>query len=92
MTTEEFQALLQRVRDGCPQAAHDLVLAYDAQLRYRVRKRLGQPLRRIVDSTDVVQAAWMRFFEGLDHARRIDDPKQLMAFLSKIADNLLCNL
>src|SRR5215469_12560987 len=55
MTKEEFIALLQRVRDGDPQAAQDLVGDYGLWLRLRVRKQLTQPLRRIVDSTDIVQ-------------------------------------
>jgi RNA polymerase sigma factor (sigma-70 family) len=89
---DAFRALMRRVRDGCPEAARELFLVYNGILRRSVRKRLGQSLRRLRDSEDVAQLTWLRFFEHLPRIRQLDSPERLMAYLSRLAHNLLCNL
>src|SRR5262249_10786967 len=50
-----------------------------------VRRRLHHPLRNRYDSCDFVQSVWMSFFgRGLDK-NQFDSPKELVAFLQKMA-------
>lgn len=87
-----FRALMQRVRDGCPEAARELFLAYNGVLRRSVHKRLEQPLRQLRNSEDITQLTWLRFFEHLPRIRQLDSPRHVIAYLFRQAHNLLNNL
>lgn len=73
--------LLERVREGDSEAATTLVRQYEPELRRFIRYRLSDMrLRRFVDSVDVSQSVFARFFVCLAEGR-IDlvHPQQLLA-------------
>jgi RNA polymerase sigma-70 factor (ECF subfamily) len=83
--SDEFDALLQRARAGCPDAARQLYDQYADHLRRIIRRRLSGPLRRVFDSTDFLQETWKDFYaKALD--KRFACPGQLLAFLASMAE------
>jgi RNA polymerase sigma-70 factor (ECF subfamily) len=64
---EQESALLRRVRGGDGEAVGELFVLYRDRLRRMVRLRLDRRLQGRVDTSDVLQDAY------LDVARRIDD-------------------
>jgi RNA polymerase sigma-70 factor (ECF subfamily) len=84
----EFALLMQRVRDGCPQAAQEVFDRYSDHIRRVVRRRLHQPLRRRLDSTDFLQSVWAAFFRT--PAQYVfGTPEELIGFLAALAQNKL---
>jgi len=84
-TQEEFLDLMQRVQEGDEQAAEELYESYREHILRVVRRRLHHPLRNRFDSCDFVQSVWMSFFgRGLEK-NQFDSPKELVAFLQKMA-------
>lgn len=85
----EFDALVRRVRRGEHEAAAELVRLYEPEIRREVRLRLTSPqLRRTLDSVDICQSVFSRFFL---HAAlgelEFDRPQQLLRFLCQMARN-----
>jgi RNA polymerase sigma factor (sigma-70 family) len=83
--------LLARIRAGDSDAATALVRQYEPELRRYIRYRLSDlRLRRFVDSLDVAQSVFARFFVSLAEGR-IDlvHPQQLFKLLFTIATNRL---
>ena len=77
---DDFVALLARVRGGDELAAGELVLRYERAVLRAVRSRLGQNLRRAMDSMDVVQSVHQSLLLGLRSQRfDMDSPGQLIA-------------
>jgi RNA polymerase sigma-70 factor (ECF subfamily) len=83
----EFQALLERVRAGCPEAAQEIHHRYNEALRRVVRRRLHHPLRTQYDSVDFLQGVWASFFQMSPERHHFDTPDDLVAFLSRVAIN-----
>lgn len=88
----EFQTLMLRVRNGSQEAAGELCRRYDGYLRLIVRHRLAQPLRRLYDSADIVEVAWITFFGGSHRTEQFDSPAHLIAFLVSLARSALANV
>jgi RNA polymerase sigma-70 factor (ECF subfamily) len=90
-TDSEFDLLWKRLRDGEPSAADELLKRYEPEIRRYVRFRLTDPsLRRIVDSLDICQSVFGRFFVQLSTgAIEFDKPQQLRALLRTMARNRL---
>src|SRR5262245_52196884 len=86
-----FEELLQRVRGGDPDAATELVRQYESAIRVAVRTRLSDPkLRRQFDSMDVCQSVLASFFlRAVAGQYNLRDPAQLVALLTKMAQNKL---
>jgi RNA polymerase sigma-70 factor (ECF subfamily) len=86
-----FTDLLQRVRNGDPEAAAELVKRYESAIRVAVRTRLSDPaLRRQFDSMDVCQSVLASFFlRAAAGQYDLKDPAQLVALLTKMAHNKL---
>lgn len=84
-----FVRLLQRVRNRDQEAAAELVRLYEPQVRRAVRVRLSDPmLRAVVDSMDICQSVWAKFFVRTAAGEfEIDRPQQLVALLVKMAQN-----
>jgi RNA polymerase sigma factor (sigma-70 family) len=61
--------LLQRWRDGDPQAASDLFHLYGERLMALARSRISEKLARRLDPEDVVQSACRSFFGGARDGR-----------------------
>lgn len=90
---EDFSVLLARARSGESEAATDLVRRYEPELRRYVRLRLTDSrLRRFVDSIDICQSIFGRFFAGLFEGRyEIHSAQQLIALLLRMAKNEVCD-
>jgi RNA polymerase sigma factor (sigma-70 family) len=85
-TQQEFDALMRRLRDGCPAAVRELLARYEADVLHVVRRQLHRKLRTQYDSVDFVQGVWASFFAlGPDDFPRFDNPKALKAYLVKMA-------
>jgi RNA polymerase sigma-70 factor (ECF subfamily) len=86
-----FSELLDRVRAGDADAARELVDRYESAIRVAVRVRLSDPaLRRQFDSMDVCQSVLGSFFIRMAAGQYdLNEPAQLVALLSKMAQNKL---
>ncbi|MEL6110067.1 MAG: sigma-70 family RNA polymerase sigma factor [Planctomycetota bacterium] len=88
MAESQLQDLLDRLQHGDDDAARELVEEYEPQIRRLIRLRLTDPrLRRVIDSVDVCQSVFGKFFS---HARdgRLDlRADKLLALLSTMARN-----
>ena len=89
--TSLFAELLERVRGGDSDAATELVRKYESAIRVAVRTRLSDPaLRRQFDSMDVCQSVLASFFlRAAAGQYDLRDPAQLVALLTKMANNKL---
>jgi RNA polymerase sigma-70 factor (ECF subfamily) len=82
---DEFQSLMQRVREGSPEAAREVIDRYGRHIVRVIRRRLARRLRRQFDSVDFLQAVWASFFT-CDQSRFVfKRPEDLMAFLATVA-------
>jgi RNA polymerase sigma-70 factor (ECF subfamily) len=89
--SSSFSELLARVRTGDADAARELVDRYESAIRVAVRVRLSDPsLRRQFDSMDVCQSVLGSFFIRMAAGQYdLHEPAQLVALLSKMAQNKL---
>jgi DNA-directed RNA polymerase specialized sigma24 family protein len=86
-----FRELMRRVQAGDPQAALEVVRAYEWAVRLQVRVRLTEPdLRRLLDSMDIVQLVWASFFpRAVAGQYELDDPHKLLNLLITLAHHKL---
>jgi RNA polymerase sigma-70 factor (ECF subfamily) len=93
MDSEQFRALLARVRKGDEAAAKELVEKFEPNIRRYIRVRLTDPrLRRLMDSVDICQSVLSNFFVRAAAGQfDIEQPDQLMKLLSAMARNRLLN-
>jgi RNA polymerase sigma factor (sigma-70 family) len=84
-TAPEFDQLMRRVRDGCPEAAGEAVARYSPHIRRIVRRRLTPRLRDRFDSQDFMQSVWANFFRAPGRAADFSTPEDLVAFLVHVA-------
>lgn len=84
---EEFHYLMQRVRDGCPEATRDMIERFGPYVRREVRRRLARRLRNRFDSIDFLQDVWEAYFAVANHGPKFDHPKAFVAYLVTIARN-----
>jgi RNA polymerase sigma factor (sigma-70 family) len=86
-TDDEFAALMERVRNGCPEAIACVLHRYGGHIRQIIRRQLHHRLRTQFDSIDFQQDVWASFFAG-DFARyQFDSAESLIRFLSEMAYN-----
>ena len=85
--------MLDRVRAGDQQAATELVRRYEPALRRAVRLRLrDRQLRRSLDSSDVCQAVFLRFFVRVATGPYdLDTPEQVLKLLATMARTQVVN-
>ena len=88
-----LRTMLDRVRAGDQQAATELVRRYEPALRRAVRLRLrDRQLRRSLDSSDVCQAVFLRFFVRVATGPYdLDTPEQVLKLLATMARNQVVN-
>jgi RNA polymerase sigma factor (sigma-70 family) len=81
--------LLGRLRAGDPDAARELVEAYEPHLRRMIRLRLRDSrLRRLFDSSDICQSVMANFFARLSLGQYdLESPAQLVRLLETMARN-----
>lgn len=84
---DEFLALMDRVRAGCPDAARELYDLYSDHIRRVVRRRLPQRLRSQYDSIDFLQDVWTSFFRTPPEDCAFSDPVALVTFLARMAQH-----
>ena len=86
-----FLDLLKGVRLGDEDASRELVCLYESEVRRFIRYRLHSPrLRRFLDSVDVCQSVFAKFFARISQGEfDLQDPKQLKQLLLKMANNRL---
>lgn len=89
LTNEEFAALIDRTRAGDQDAAAELIERYEPEIRRAARLRLTDPeMRRIVDSMDIAQSVFGRFFRQVNEGEtQLERPEQLLALLTRITRN-----
>jgi RNA polymerase sigma factor (sigma-70 family) len=86
-SANQFEMLMERVRDGDEQAAEQVCREYTSHVIRVVRRRLPQKMRRRLDSGDVLQAVWASFFAIPAERFTFRTPKQLIEFLGRVAHN-----
>lgn len=88
---DTFQQLIHRVRAGEPQAAAELVRAYEPEVRRALRVWLTAPgLRRVLDSVDICQSVLANFFVRAAAGQfELQEPAQLIRLLITMARNRL---
>jgi RNA polymerase sigma-70 factor (ECF subfamily) len=85
-----LEVLLDRMREGDSQAAEQVFLAYEPQLRLLVRRQLSRRLRAKFDSLDVVQSVWVHVLRDFrESGCRIASPAHLRNFLVRVTCNCL---
>ncbi|MBX9789719.1 MAG: sigma-70 family RNA polymerase sigma factor [Pirellulales bacterium] len=91
MSDDEPSDLCQRLQQGDPLAATELVHRYEPELRRAVRVRLTDPrLRRLLDSADVCQSVFAQFFVRVSlGAYDLQDSGDLAALLMTMARHKL---
>ena len=90
LSDDEFNSLMASAREGDSDAARRLVELYEPEIRRAARVRLtDSKLRRIVDSIDICQSVFGKFFlkaqspDGIDLQR----PEQLLGLLVTMTRN-----
>lgn len=90
----EFTELLERVRKGDPAAAEECVRLYEPEIRRAARVRMTDPrLRRLVDSIDICQSVFGRFFVHAANGNfDIESPQHLLALLVTMTRNRVTDM
>ena len=85
----DFKTLMNRVSAGDSTAADQLVREFEPEIRRAIRFRLrSQQLRRIVDSTDICQSVFARFFFSAALGQfDLESPQDLIRLLTRMATN-----
>jgi RNA polymerase sigma factor (sigma-70 family) len=84
---EDFAAMMQRARSGCPEAAREIFERFNPHVQRVVRRHLARRLRRQYDSHDFLQAVWASFFLIPAESYTFDRPADLVNFLARMAAN-----
>jgi RNA polymerase sigma-70 factor (ECF subfamily) len=89
--SNSFAQLMSRVRAGEPDAAAELVRAYEPEVRRAIRAWLTDPgLARVLDSMDICQSVLANFFVRAAAGQfELDRPEQLLGLLVQMARNKL---
>ncbi len=85
---EEIGGFLARIQAGDEDAARELLLRYEAEVRLVVRRQLPRLLRSRFDSLDFLQSVWGSFFRRIKSGPAdFEDSRHLVAFLARAAKN-----
>lgn len=88
--TDDIAGFLARIQAGDEDAARELLLRYEAEVRLVVRRQLPRLLRSRFDSLDFLQSVWGSFFRRVKSgtgATDFEDSRHLVAFLARAAKN-----
>jgi len=90
MAKTETYLCLEQWHQGKSKGLETLLGKHIHWIREKVRKRISPKLRKMVESTDIVQEAAMEFFQ---YGPRIciSNDRQFRALLSRIIENNLCD-
>ena len=94
LSDEEFERLMVQTREGDESAARELVRLYEPEIRRAARLRLTDPkLRRIVDSIDICQSVFGRFFRNATNGSfELESSQQLLGLLITMTRNRVIDL
>ena len=90
LSDEEFTSIMERARSGDAEATRSLVELYEPEIRRAARMRLkDSKLRRIVDSIDISQSVFARFFDRAKSSEgmKLKKPEQLLGLLVTMTRN-----
>lgn len=90
LDNSDFTQLMMLTRAGDRDAAQKLVELYEPEIRRVARLRLTDPkLRRIVDSMDICQSVFGKFFNNASGGSelKLDTPEQLLGLLVTMTRN-----
>lgn len=87
--SDNFTELVQRLYDGDARAAEQIVREHEPEVRRIVRSRLRDPrLRRVLDSVDVSQSVFGRFFLQVSMGKfELNSPQDLVKLLTRMTTN-----
>jgi RNA polymerase sigma-70 factor (ECF subfamily) len=83
---EEFEAHLERIREGSPEAVREFLDRYGNAILAVIRRRLDEEVRSVFDSIDFLQDVWASFF-GSPEQLNFSSPKALFTYLVRMARN-----
>ena len=85
--------LMRRLQEGDPEAAAELVAEYEPEIRRYIRVRMSSPqMRRFVESVDIAQSVFAKFFVDMQGAgKQPETPQQLRKLLITMARNRICD-
>lgn len=89
-----FEALLEQARAGSAEACTLLYERYSARMLRVIRQRfLGphDPMRRLVDSFDLVQIAWSNLFAAIQEGKAFATERDFIEFLLAVTSNCCRN-
>jgi RNA polymerase sigma-70 factor (ECF subfamily) len=84
---QEFEALMERVREGSAEAVGEFLDRYGPHILRVIRRKLHKALRSKFDSIDFMQAVWASFFTTPPQTWTFDRPEALIAYLTTLASN-----
>jgi RNA polymerase sigma-70 factor (ECF subfamily) len=85
---QDIRDFLERIREGDQEAARDLLLLYEPEVRLVVRRQLPRLLRSRFDSLDFLQSVWGSFFRRVrEGGTEFEDSRHLVGFLARAAKN-----
>lgn len=89
LSDNEFTQLMRKTRAGDQGAARKLVELYEPEIRRTARMRMtDQKLRRLVDSMDICQSVFGKFFNKAKHGDLdLTTPDQLLGLLVTMTRN-----
>lgn len=92
--TSDISDLMSRVRSGDSAAAAECVRRFEPEIRRAARVRMTDPrLRRLVDSVDICQSVFGRFFvHAANGSLDLERPEQLLALLVTMTRNRVTDL
>jgi DNA-directed RNA polymerase specialized sigma24 family protein len=90
--TNDLDALLSRVRAGEEAAVREIVETHGPFLRRPIRFHLSQPLRRLFDSTDILQDVWKSFFVQRVHEHEFPTIEDLIRYLAGMSQSVIHEL
>ena len=85
---ERTKTLIQRAKNGDDTALARVFEAYRDRIRGLVRKKLGDPLRTNLDSSDVVQSVCLEAMKGLD-GLEYKNEDGFVHWLARITENTI---
>jgi DNA-directed RNA polymerase specialized sigma24 family protein len=89
---EQFHALMEQVLAGSEVAAKELFDSYGSYLLYAIRRRMDRRIRSKFDSSDIAQDVWKSFFAEPLEKRTFTTPDDLVAFLTRLAQNKIADV
>jgi len=88
-TSQEFQALMERVLSGSEEAAEELFREYEPYLLHAIRRHLSKSIRSKFDSLDFAQDVWASFYTRFPGKVSFHSAEELFSYLTTLARNMV---